>query len=199
MMWKRKGRGSIVRLCFIAFLLVFASAVFGESEMSQRQVAILDRVTLLKIANFLIFAGGLGYALARYAPRFFNARSSDIQKAIQDATGLKLEADYRYSEIDRKMASLAEEVRRMREQARRELEREHQRFRAESQAEIDHIHRNVLNEVEALRKQGINQVRRHTAQLALDIAERRLAERFRGAEPEETIHDFVNLVERSKN
>lgn len=182
-----------------ACLFVFAGAAFGQSEMSQHEVALLDRVTVLKIVNFLIFAGGLAWAIARYSPRFFNARSSDIQKAIQDATGLKLEADYRYSEIDRKMASLAEEVRRMRAEAQRELEREHERFRQESQAEIDHIHHNVVNEIDALRKQGVNQVRRHTAQLALGVAERRLIDRFRGPESDEAIHDFVNLVERSKN
>jgi F-type H+-transporting ATPase subunit b len=183
----------------LAGVFLFAGIAFGASEPSQREVAAMDRVGKWKIINFLIFAGGLGYALAHYSPRFFNARSSDIQKAIQEATGLKLEADYRYSEIDRKMATLAEEIRRIREEAQRELEREHQRFRAESQAEIEHIHHNVLNEIEALRKEGINQVRRHTAQLALAIAERRLAERFRGPEPEETIQDFINLVERSKN
>ena len=181
-----------------ACLFLFAGIALGQ-EMSQREVAALDRVTVLKVVNFLIFAAGLGYVLVRYSPRFFNARSSDIQRAIQEATGLKLEADYRYSEIDRKMATLAEEVRRMREEAQRELEREHERFRQEARAEIDHIHNNVANEIDALRKQGINQVRRHTAQLALGVAERRLMERFRGPESDETIHDFVNLVERSKN
>ncbi len=87
----------------------------------------------------------------------------------------------------------------MREQAQRELEREHERFRAESRAEIEHIHHNVLNEIDALRKQGANQVRRHTAQLALAVAERRLQDRFSGPERDENIQDFINLVERSKN
>jgi F-type H+-transporting ATPase subunit b len=193
------GSRPFLRLSLIACLFLFAGVAFGETEMSQRQVAALDRVTILKIANFLIFAAGLGYYLFRNAPRFFNARSSDIRKAIEEATGLKLEADYRYSEIDRKMASLAEEVRRIRQEAQRELEREHARFRQESQAEIEHIHHNVLNEIDALRKQGVNQVRRHAAQLALGIAERRLTERFRGPESDDTIHDFVNLVQGSKN
>jgi len=159
----------------------------------------MDRVGKYKIINFGIFAILLGYAIARYSPSFFNARSADIRKAIEDATGLKLEADYRYSEIDRKMATLAEEVRRLREEAQRELDRDHARFRQEAQEEVDHIHRNVLNEIDALRQQGANQVRRHAAQLALSVAERRLWDAFPGGEPEEFIQDFVHLVERGNN
>ena len=94
----------------------------------------MDAVTRWKIANTLIFAIGLGYLIAKYAPAFFNARSGEIQKAIQDATGLKIEAEFRSSEIDRKMAGLAEEVKKLRQQYADELEREHERFRHETEA-----------------------------------------------------------------
>jgi F-type H+-transporting ATPase subunit b len=197
--WQRV-RPYCLPLSLFAFLFLIACAsTVRADEPNAQEVAAMERIGKWKIINFCIFAAGLGYLLARYAPRFFNARSSDIQKAIQDATGLKLEADYRYSEIDRKMATLADEVRRMREEAQRELEREHERFREEARAEIAHIHHNVLNEIDALRRQGANQVRRHTAQLALGVAERRLQDRFSGPERDEHIQEFVNLVERSKN
>ncbi len=64
-----------------------AGAASLHAQPSEREVAAMDRLGKWKIINFCIFAGGLGYFLARFAPRFFNARSSDIQKAIQDATG----------------------------------------------------------------------------------------------------------------
>lgn len=196
----RRIRCTRIPLGFVACLFLFVGAAsLRAQEPSAQEVAAMDRIGKWKIVNFCLFAAGLGYLLARYAPGFFNARSMDIQKAIQDATGLKLEADYRYSEIDRKMATLADEVRRMRAEAQRELEREHERFREESRAEIAHIHHNVLNEIDALRRQGANQVRRHTAQLALGVAERRLQDRFSGPERDQVIQDFVDLVERSKN
>ena len=83
----------------------------------------MDKVGIWKLINSAIFAVLLGWFLWKYAPRFFNARSADIQRAIKEATGLKLDADYRYSEIDRKMALLGEEVQKMREHARMEVPR----------------------------------------------------------------------------
>jgi F-type H+-transporting ATPase subunit b len=150
-----------------------------------------------KLINTAIFAALLGYMIYKSAPRFFNARSADIQRAIQEATGLKLDADLRYSEVDRKMATLAEEVKRLRAQAAAEMELEHQRMREESAHERDHIQRNVAAEVEALREQGIRQVQRLTASAALDLAEQSLRDRAAGHQ-NEFLQDFIHLVEGAK-
>jgi len=180
-------------------LLMLPMAHASAQEMSPQEQAELDRIGRWKIINFSIFAVLLGWALVKYSPRFFNTRSADIRKAIEDATGLKLEADYRYSEIDRKMATLAEEVKKMRAQAAIELEREHRRVLRETAQEIDHINRQVNNEIDALRKEAAGRVRHHAAQLAVELAERRLQDRFAPGEPDYLFQDFVHLVDQGKN
>lgn len=190
----------IVGLFLYATLLGVAGSAHAKAdELSPEEKAELDRVGRWKIINFSIFAIGLGYVLVKYSPRFFNARSADIQKAIQDATGLKLEADFRYSEIDRKMATLGEAVKALREEASAEMRREHQRVLQQTQEEIAHINHNVVAETEAFEKEGADSIRRHTAQLALNAAERRLQDRFAQGEPREFLQDFIHLVERGKN
>ena len=189
--------GRFLPSCLVAGLLLSAAAFHAAAQVpNPQETAAIDRVTLWKIANTLIFAAGLGYLIAKYAPAFFNARSSEIQKAIQDATGLKIEAEFRSSEIDRKMAGLAEEVKKLREQYAAELEREHQRFRHETEADIAHIHRNVAAEIEALRLEAMRRVRQRTAQLALEVAEHRLQDRSRVDRQDDLVQDFVHLVER---
>jgi F-type H+-transporting ATPase subunit b len=191
----------------LLFLLTTSAAVARSAQgggrllcaflqETPRETAILDAVTRWKIINTALFVIGLGWLLAKYAPRFFNARSADIQKAIQDATGLRIEAEFRYSEIDRKMATLADEIRKMREQAATAMERAHQRFRHETGLEVEHIRHNTQAEIEALRKEAADHLRRHTAQLALDVAERRLRERFVSEDPTPLIDDFIRLLER---
>jgi F-type H+-transporting ATPase subunit b len=167
-------------------------------ENSAQETAALDAVTRWKIINTAIFVALVAWFLWKNAPRFFNARTADIQRAIKEATGLKMDADYRYSEVDRKMATLAEEVQRMREQARADWERERQRLQEEADSDIRHIRQNVANEVEAFRLEGSQKLRRHTAQLALELAERRLRNRFAENQPED-LTNFIHLVERGKN
>jgi F0F1-type ATP synthase membrane subunit b/b' len=185
--------------CLFPGLVLFAAAFQAAAQVpNPQEVAAMDTVTLWKIANTLIFAAGLAYLIAKYAPAFFNARSSEIQKAIQDATGLKIEAEFRSSEIDRKMATLAEEVKKLRQQYAVELEREHERFWRETQAQIEHIHRNVSAEIEALRLQAMRRVRQHTARLALEVAEHRLQERAGLDVQDNLVPEFVQLVERGR-
>jgi F-type H+-transporting ATPase subunit b len=151
------------------------------------------------LINFAIFAVAFGYALAKLGPRFFNARSADIQKAIKDATGLKIEADFRYSEIDKRMANLAGEVERLKAEARTNMERVHERLLRETREEEERIHARTAAEIDALRGEGIHQVRLTAAQRAFGLAEKRLAERFASRDPEDMLHDFAELVERGKN
>lgn len=182
-----------------ALLLVAPGYGLAAQVPTPQETAVMDTVTRWKIANTLIFAIGLAYLLVKYAPAFFNARSSEIQKAIQDAMGLKIEADFRSSEMDRKMARLGEEVKKLREQSAAEREREHERFRHDTETEIRHIHHNVEAEIEALRLEASHQVRQYTAQLALQLAERRLEERAGPDVQNGLLSDFVHLVQRSKN
>jgi F-type H+-transporting ATPase subunit b len=151
------------------------------------------------LINTAIFAIGVGWAIWKMAPAFFNARSADIQRAIKEATGLKMQADLRYSEIDRKMATLPEEVKRMREQSAVELEREHRRRQAETAREIKRIEDASTAEVEALSQEAIQAARQRTARSALQLAEERLAARVSGASNDELLRDFIHLVERGKN
>lgn len=149
------------------------------------------------LINTGIFFAIAGYGIAKLAPSFFNARSEDIQRAIKEATGLKMEADFRSSEIDRKMATLPDAVAKMREDARREMEREHQRRLAETAAEVRTIEANVLSDVEGMRAEGRGQIRRRATRAALSLAERRLREEAAGR-TDSLVGDFIGLVERGK-
>jgi F-type H+-transporting ATPase subunit b len=151
------------------------------------------------LINFLIFAVLLGYALVKLGPGFFNARSADIQKAIKDATGLKIDADFRYSEIDKKMANLPAEVERLKAEARRNMQRVHEHLLEETREEEEHIRASAAAEIEALHKEGMQQVRLTASQRAFGLAEKRLMERFASSDSDDMLRDFANLVERGKN
>jgi F-type H+-transporting ATPase subunit b len=188
---------------WVGLLLLSGSIhIFAQESQSQQkaeETAALDRVGKWKIINTAIFVAGMGWLIAKYAPSFFNARSSDIQKAIQDATGLKIQADFRYSEIDKKMANLAGEIAKIRAQADVEMEREHSRIQHQTELEVERIHQSAPNEIEALRQEAANNLQLQTARVALEMAERRLQQRFAQGEPGNPVDDFIRLIERGKN
>jgi F0F1-type ATP synthase membrane subunit b/b' len=166
-------------------------------ESASQELASEDEEAALKrwkVINSGIFFLLVGFALVKFAPKFFQARSLDIQKAIKDATGLKIEADFRYSEIDRRMANLPDEVKRLKAEAAAEMEREHQRLQRDTAEEIQHIKQNVATEVDFLRAEGALQVKQHTAQLALALAERRLQSYFAQNDIQNGVPEFVALV-----
>jgi len=191
-------RRTTLSICFCAALLLFASiGTVHAQTASQRDAAEQEAEMKWHLINTALFAAGLGFAIWKFAPAFFNARSADIQKAIREATGLKMQADLRYSEIDRKMATLSEEVKRMREQSRAEMEREHERRRQETADELEHINRSVAAEMEAFRAEARNGIKLQTAQLALRLAERRLRDTAPSSN-DQSFQDFIHLVERGK-
>jgi F0F1-type ATP synthase membrane subunit b/b' len=181
-----------------AFLLAGVSLA-RAADTAKPEAATEDSILLWKIANFLIFAGGIGFVIYKFAPSFFDARSADIQKAIQEATGLKLTADLRYSEIDRKMANLSGEVGKLRAEAQMEMEREHERMIAQTKEEIAHIQKSTAEEIEALRGEGADRLRVHATYQALALAEARLRERFAATDQKDLVNEFLTLVERGKN
>jgi F-type H+-transporting ATPase subunit b len=192
-----KRRALQLLLCAGLFAVCLTPA-YGQENSSQRQEEPENTLGPWRIANTLLFAAVLGYFLYRSAPKFFNARTADIQKAIKDATGLKIEADFRYSEVDRKIATLGEEIKRLREESAQELEREHQRMQRETEGEAARLRQNLANEIEAFQKQGVRQIRQATTQAAVARAEQRLRERLGNAEPDQLVQDFVQVVEKGR-
>ncbi len=197
-------RRLVLHGAFCVGILFICGSVYalGQESQSQQQAdetAALDRVGKWKIINTALFVAGMGWLIAKYAPSFFNARSSDIQKAIQNATGLKIQADFRYSEIDKKMANLAGEIAKIRAEADTEMEREHNRILHQTELEVARIHQSAPVEIEALRQEAANNLQWQTARIALDMAEQRLQQRFAQGEPGNPVDDFVRLIERGKN
>jgi F0F1-type ATP synthase membrane subunit b/b' len=172
-------------------VLLFVPVRAQEHSSSTNQE---NNLLVWKWINFGILAVGLGYLIAKNGPKFFNARSEEIQKAIQDATGLKIEADFRSSEIDRRMAGLAAEIQKLREAAKLELERESQRIDSDTRTALHRIQEHTTREIEALRHQAALAVRQHAVRLATDLAILDLTDHPEQVNQDALIRSFASTV-----
>ncbi len=170
-----------------------------EKEAQDNPETGIGRDDIFKWINFGIFAGGLGYFIVKKGPAFFNARTADIQKAIKDATGLKMEADFRSSEIDRKMATLGAAVQKLRDESKQEMEQEHQRILRETEAGLQRLQQHFALEVASLQQNARIELRRHTSELAVSMAASRLRDQLTGDDQDRLIGFFADAVQRGNN
>jgi F-type H+-transporting ATPase subunit b len=131
-----------------------------------------------KWANFAILAVGLGYLIRKYAPAFFEQRSREIQQGIAEATKTKLEAEARATAVERRLASLESEIAGMRAAAREEIDAEGGRISRDTVHRLQRIQAQGAQEIELMSRALREDLRKHSAQLALELAEQRIRSRM---------------------
>lgn len=181
-------------LAMLVFSLALAAPTFPQEGGAQREAALEDRLAGWKLINFAILVAGLGYLVMKSAPGFFNARSEEIQRAIKDATGLKIDAEFRASEMDRRMAGLSAEVQKIRDEAKAEMDRESARIDEETRIALGRIQEHTTREIEALRYQAGLAVREHAIRLATDLAVAQLRDHPENLNQDQLIRAFTNDV-----
>lgn len=128
-------------------------------------------------ANFAILAGFLGYMIAKSAPKFFEARSTQIRAALSDAARAKRESDDRVAEMQRRIDSLSGEIETMRDEMRRAIEAEGERIRLETERHIRRIHEQAEQDIRSMIKMARRELQMDSAALALRLAEEQLSGR----------------------
>ncbi len=186
--------GGRLIVLIVLFTSLCVPAMFAADQTGEGEHSTAEPSLALKWANFAILALGLGYLLRKQVPAFFHARTDQIQKAIKDATGLKLEADFRASAVDRKMATLGAEVDKMRDQSKIEMYAEHGRLEKETEAALAQINLHVTQEVANLQQNAANDLRRHVADLAASMASSRLRDHLTADEQAQLIRSFADHV-----
>lgn len=131
-----------------------------------------------KWLNFSILAGGLGYLVVTKGGPFFRSRALDIRKGIDDALEQSKQAEARAAGIDRRMANLAADIEALRTESRQELAAEAGRQRAETAAQLAKIQAHAEQEIASAAKSARQELRTLSAQLAIQLAERKVKDRM---------------------
>jgi F-type H+-transporting ATPase subunit b len=121
--------------------------------------------------NFAILAALLGWLIVKQGGPLLAARSREIAEGLTAGELAKAEADARAAQVQAKLANLETEVAAMRAGAKEEREREAERIRRETQAEIARIHYQAGHEIESAGKQARMEVQRAAAKMAVELAE----------------------------
>ena len=152
---------------------------------------------LWKWANFLLLAGILTWVGRKKVGAFFAGRSLEIRKALVEAEEVRADAERRASEVDRRLASLGADIEALRREAAAEQEAEAERVRREMASELAKIQLNTEREIAAAGKQARLELKRYAAELALQLAERKIAARMTPPVQEGLVDSFVRQLDGS--
>jgi F-type H+-transporting ATPase subunit b len=142
-------------------------------------------------ANFALLAGGLGYITKKNVGPYFAKRSQAIRKGMIEAEAVRAESDAKVADVDRRLANLQSEIEALRRNAQQEADAEAQRVRREADAEMAKIQTHLVDEIASASKAGRLELRRYAAELALGLAEKKIAARLTPEVQDRLIGTFV--------
>ena len=176
-----------------ALLVTIGGAIASAQENHE---AAGDPMIGWKIANFVILVVGLGYLIAKTLPQFFRARTESIQKGIAEAQQLKRDAEKRAAEMDARLNALGAEIEKFRVEARAEMEHESARIREETGKQIEKLQRQAEYEIESAGKAARRDLKKYAAELALELAEKRIRSRLDAAAEAGLVDGFIQDLSR---
>jgi F-type H+-transporting ATPase subunit b len=124
--------------------------------------------------NFLIIAGAIFWLSKKYLPNAFRARTSMIQKAMEEARQASAEARRRLADIEARLSKLDVEIAEMRATAEKETAAEEQRIKASAEEEARKIVDSVEQEITASVRTARRELTAYAADLAVTLARKQI-------------------------
>ncbi len=141
--------------------------------------------------NFLMLAGGLGYVIKKNVGPYFAQRSKQIRQGIAEAEDVRADAEARIAEVEGRLANLQPEIEALRREALQEQEAEAARVRHEAAAELAKIQARLGEEIAAAGKTARLELRRYSAELALKLAEQKIAAQMSAGIEDRLVASFI--------
>jgi len=150
----------------------------GQLPEAKHEVEQGDPWIWWKWANFGILAIGLGIMIGKMAPALFKERSRSIGQAMFEAAAAVRDAQIRATEIEARFAALENDIAELRRNAKAEMSAESERISRETELRLKKIQDQAMQEIALIARAGRDDLRKYSAQLALELAEQRLRSRL---------------------
>ena len=196
------GRSARTRWILVATIVVFlfagvayassASSASGDSHESGAEIL---KQTLYQGFNLALLLGVIFYFGRKPIGEFFSTRRTGIQSELSEAADLLTQAEQRNAELQRRLVDLGSEVEGIREEAGRRAEDEAERILADARATAERIRQDAQAAVAQELRRAQSALRDEAADLALELAARKLNEQVSDTDRERLVDEFILRVE----
>ncbi|HTU49487.1 MAG TPA: ATP synthase F0 subunit B [Acidobacteriaceae bacterium] len=125
--------------------------------------------------NFLVVVAFIVWFLARIMPKTLRARTERIQRELQQARIVTEDANRRLASVEERLARLDTEISGIKTQAQHDAAEKEKQMRAALEQEKQAILDSATQEIAAAGAKAQNQLKRMTAELAIERAKHKIA------------------------
>lgn len=155
-------------------------------------------VTLARVANFAILAGGLFYFLSGPISRHLNDRGAQIRGDLERAAATKAEAARRLADIEQRLAGLPAELELVKQRGADEVAAEEARMARQAEIERERLVAQARREIDQQVRTARQALQTHAAALAVGVAETRLRATLTDSEQERLADTFAQQIGRAR-
>jgi F-type H+-transporting ATPase subunit b len=146
--------------------------------------------------NFAILFGGLWYFLKAPLVAYLSDRHTAIRKDLVEAANVSAAAQAQLAELDRKLQALPGEIDALRHRGADEIRSEEARIDRVAAAERERLLEQTRREIDLQLRLAKRELVEHTADLALQLAGRRISQQMSPAEQERLVDRYLKDVSR---
>lgn len=180
----------------VFLLLAAAPALAQEGEASPADSPV---GWVFRWLNFALVFGAIAYAIRKWGAPYFREHAEEISRKIAEGARAREAAERQRREIQAKLAGLEDEIKRLREEGKRDAEAEAQRLRDMERTERERIERAARAEIEAAEREGRMELKILAARRAVELAEALLRQSLTPKADEMLFEGFVAELRESLN
>ncbi|MCZ6751643.1 MAG: ATP synthase F0 subunit B, partial [Acidobacteria bacterium] len=124
--------------------------------------------------NFILIVLAIGYMGKKFLAPFLAERSQAIRKDMEDSARARQRASERLAGVENKLKQLDEEIVSLRSSALQEAAADQARIVEQAKTDAGKIAANAQQEIAAATKIAIQELKAHTAELAVGLAEKKI-------------------------
>lgn len=196
---RQTGRGFCVRVTFfVIFLALLAIPATAAEEAAASSPENSPAGWIFRWIIFAIVAIGIIYVFGKAAPAF-RSRTEEISQKIAEGARAREAAEVQRREVQAKLAGIDAEVARLRGEAKKSMEAEAVRLKAQTRREAEIIEQAAQAEIAAVQRAGTLELKAFAARLAIERAEAVLTRQITPEAQTSLFDTFVRELDRSAN
>jgi len=149
-----------------------------------------------KVINFLVLFGGLVFLLRKPLKNFLQSRTQTLADKIKETRESRQDAENRLQQTQMRLEKMSEEVGQIRRRAEADGQTVKERILNEAEKESRRLKDFAGQEIEMLTQTGIQEIKKHAADLAIQIARKKIMGRIKEEDQSEIIDKSIKRLEK---